>query len=52
MRCASTVVGSTLDALKAYPYKNAMKFREENVQMNYTTFMVCVSYLGRLSDRL
>ena len=52
MRCASTVVGSTLDALKAYPYKNAMKVREENVQMNYTTFMVCVSYLGRLIDCL
>ena len=46
MRYASTVVGSTVDAVKAYPYKNAMKFREESVQMNYTTFMVGFSCCG------
>lgn len=39
VRLASTVVGSTIDALKAYPYKNAMKFREEDVHMNYTTLL-------------
>ena len=37
---ASTIVESVTNAVNAYPYKNAMKFREEKVHLNYTTFMV------------
>lgn len=37
---ASTVVGSTFEAVKALPYKNAIKFANENIHFNYKTMMV------------
>ena len=34
VRLASTVVGSTVEALNALPYKNAIKFANEKVHFN------------------
>ena len=41
VRLASTVVGSTVEALNALPYKNAIKFANEKVHFNYQALMVC-----------
>ena len=42
MRLASTVVGTTKEAIAALPYKNAVKFVSEKEHFNYTTFFVSV----------
>lgn len=39
VRLASTVVGSTVEALNALPYKNAIKFANEKVHFNYKALM-------------
>lgn len=45
MRLASTVVGTAREAVKALPYKNAVKFVGEKEHFNYTTFFVSVIYM-------
>lgn len=40
VRMASTVVGSTTEALKTLPFKNAINFFDEKVHFNYKDYMV------------
>ncbi|CBK25470.2 uncharacterized protein [Blastocystis hominis] len=46
VRLASTVVGSTFEAVKVLPYKNAIKFANENIHFNYKTMMNNVRMLA------